>query len=346
MLRRVATIVVGGAILVGVVGAAYWAGTNAVVPPALPVEDHALQTYTVEAGTVARSIRVPVTASWSTTRTLFAGTDGVVTSVAHGAGAYAEPGDVIATVDLEPLVVATGAVPMFRTLRQGVEGPDVAQFQRLLRTLGFYRGSANGRFGAATVTATKRWQRSVGAEDDGIVATGSLLFVDSLPARLEVLAVVGQRIGAGSDLVRVLDDSPDFVATVGGSQRAELTSGTPVAIGAPGGGTWPGVLGSFDPLDDGRYSVEITGGLCGGGCDLVPVGDETALTGTIELVPQTTGVVVPTSALVQQPSGDLAVTLTDGTVRRVRVVAEADGFAVVEGLEPGTIIQLPSAPGP
>lgn len=346
MVGRVATIVVGSAILVGVAGAAYWAGTNAVVPPELPAEDHALQTYTVEAGTVARSIRVPVTASWSTTRTLFAGTDGVVTSVAHGAGAYAESGDVIATVDLEPLVVATGAVPMFRTLRQGVEGPDVAQFQRLLRTQGFFRGSAGGRFGAATVAATKRWQRSVGAEDDGIVAPGSLLFVDRLPARLEVLAVVGQRIGAGSDLVRVLDDRPDFVATVGASQRAELTSGTPVTIGAPGGGTWPGVLGSFEQLEDGRYSVEITGGLCGGGCDLVPVGDETALIGTIELVPQTTGVVVPTSALVQQPSGDLAVTLTDGTVRSVRVVAEADGFAVVEGLEPGTIIALPSAPGP
>ena len=73
---------------------------------------------------------------------------------------------------------------------------------------------------------------------------------------------------------------------------------------------------------------------------------ETALSGQIVLVPDTSGVVVPASALVQQPSGALAVTLADGTSRSVRIVVEADGFAVVEGLDTGLIIKLPEAPIP
>jgi len=40
------------------------------------------------------------------------------------------------------------------------------------------------------------------------------------------------------------------------------------------------------------------------------------------------------------------VTLSDGTTRPVRVLAEADGFAVVDGLPAGTVILLPSPPAP
>jgi hypothetical protein len=251
---------------------------------------------------------------------------------------------VLATVDLEPMVIAEGPVPMFRTLRQGVEGPDVAQFQDLLRTKGFYRDAVDGQFGPITTAATKRWQKAVGAKQDGIVSPGTLLFVDSLPARIEILAVVGQRITAGGDLVRILGETPEFVATVSGAQRAELSSGSIVVVDAPNGGTWPGALGSFEALDDGRFETKLGGDLCGEDCDQVPVDAETALSGSIELVPETTGLVVPISALVQQPSGKLAVTLVDGSTRAVVVVAEADGFAIVEGLESGLTVRLPSPP--
>ena len=55
--------------------------------------------------------------------------------------------------------------------------------------------------------------------------------------------------------------------------------------------------------------------------------------------------VSPLSAVVLQPSGERAVTLLDGTRRPVEVVVQADGFAVVDGLEPGSEIQLPMPPG-
>lgn len=341
-LRRIVAVVAAAALVAAIAGLGYWAGTNAVVPPELPVDEHETQTYAVATGAVERSIDIAVSASWSTTQTLFAGSDGVVTSILHEAGALAKAGDVLATIDLEPVVASEGAVPMFRTLQRGVEGPDVAQLQRLLRAKGLLRGPADGAFGPITEAAVKRWQRSIGARRDGIVDPGALLFIEGLPSRLEVLPSVGGRITTGDDLARVLGERPAFVATIGASQRAELATGMVVAIGGPEGETWPGELGPFELQPDGRYSARLSGELCGDACEGIAVAAETALSGSIELVPETEGIVVPTSALVEQPSGGLAVTLANGGSVNVRILAEADGFAVVEGLEPGAVIVLPS----
>jgi peptidoglycan hydrolase-like protein with peptidoglycan-binding domain len=344
VLRRIVALAAAAALVAVVAGVGYWAGRNAVVPPELPVDEHETQTYAVATGSVGRSIDLPVSASWSTTRTLFAGSDGIVTSVLHEAGALADAGDVLATIDLEPVVIAEGAVPMFRTLERGMTGPDVAQLQELLRSMGFLDGPADGAFGPVTEAAVKRWQRSIGASQDGIVDPGALLFVAGLPVRLEVSAIVGARIGAGSDLARVLGERPAFVATISPSQRAELATGMTVEITGPEGETWPAELGPFEAQPDGRYQAPLSGALCGDACDGIAVAGETALTGSIELVPETEGLVVPTSALVEQPSGGLAVTLADGGSADVRIVVEADGFAVVEGLALGTVIVLPSPP--
>lgn len=345
-MRRALSILVAAALLVSIGATGYWAGTNAVVPPEFPVAEHPVQSYVATTGTVGRTVRLPVTASWSTTHTIYAAVDGVVTSVGHRSGSLAAAGQVVATIDLEPVVVSEGPVPMFRTLRKGVRGPDVAQLQRLLIAQGFLNGPADGRFEVATVEAAKRWQRSVAARVTGEVSPGSLLFVEGLPQRLEILPAVGQRISAGGEFVHVLGATPGFAATASQTTRAELTTGMSVEIVAPGGGTWTGQLGRFVPTDDGRYAVSIEGPLCGDGCDAIAVGGETTLSGSVVLVPEIEGVVVPTSALLQEPSGGAAVTLTDGSVREVRIVAEADGFAVVEGLERGTTIRLPALSSP
>lgn len=332
--------------MVAVAGAAYWAGTTAVLPPELPIEEHSVQTYEVRPGTIERVEQVAVSAAWTTERIVAADSDGLVTSVVHPAGASAPSGAVLLTVDLEPLVVARGAVPMFRSLESGVEGPDVAQFQALLVDLGIFSGPVDGRFDVATGAAATRWQQSVGAEADGIVETGALVFVEDLPARVVVLAEVAQRVSPGIDLVRVLAERPEFVATVSASQGSDLTSGSAIEIDAPGGAVWDGVLGATEQLDDGRYAIEISGTLCGEDCDLVPVSGELALRGTVELLPETTGLVVPVSALTLQPTGALTVTLSDGGEATVRMVAEDDGFAIVEGIESGTRIRLPPLPSP
>jgi peptidoglycan hydrolase-like protein with peptidoglycan-binding domain len=335
----------GSVVLVAIVASiAYWAGTNAVLPPELPMEEQKATTYAVATGTVERSINLQVTAAWSTRRTVLAGADGTITGVPHEAGAVAAAGDVIATIDLEPVVVAEGAVPMFRLLERGVSGPDVAQLQRLLRDEGFLSGPADGVFGPITQAAVKRWQRSIDAPADGVVEPGSLLYVAGLPVRLAVVPSVGDRVTVGSGLVDVLGERPTFRALIGPSQRVEVVTGMTVSVTGPGGEMWQGSLGALEVEPDGRYSALLTGDLCGSRCGVIAVAGETVLSGSIELVPETSGIVVPTSALVLLPSGGASVELADGTTVVVRIVAEADGFAVVEGLAAGQRILLPGPP--
>ena len=347
-MRRAGGILISLAVLAAVAVLGYWAGTNAVVPPSLPLASHDPIAYTVKDGSVGSTVNISLGASWSTTQTLRAGRGGTVTSVLLVGGAEATAGTVIATLDLRPVVVATGSVPMFRTLVSGIDGPDVAQLQQLLAAKGLYKGAIDGHFRASTKAAVKLWQKSLGASQSGAVDAGALVFVPSLPARMALIPGVGDLVAQGGDLVKVLGSKPDFVADITAEQRANLRSGEAIAITAPNGGVWPGTLDSFEPSTNGvpgSYKAVIGGTLCGADCDLVPVEGETALQGTIELVPKTSGPVVPTSALVVQPSGGSAVTLTDGSLKLVTIVAEANGFAVVSGIEAGTVIRLPSPPG-
>jgi peptidoglycan hydrolase-like protein with peptidoglycan-binding domain len=345
--RRVLGILLSVAVIGGVGTLGYWAGTNAVVPPSLPLASHDPITFKVATGTVGSSVKISIGASWSTARTLRAGRRGTVTSVPLSGGAEVAEGSVVATIDLQPVVIAIGSVPMFRTLQDKVDGPDVAQFQRLLTAKGFYKGPIDGRFRATTRTATKLWQRSIGASQTGAVDAGALLFVESLPVRIAVIPKVGDLVGQSADLARILGAKPEFVALISAEQRANVRSGQPIAIAAPGGGTWTGKMGTLELQTDGRggFKSNLEGALCDSDCALVPVTGETALAGTIELVPRTSGPLVPTSALVLQPSGGSIVNMGDGSTCQVTIVAEANGFAVVKGIEAGTVIRLPSPPG-
>ena len=58
-------------------------------------------------------------------------------------------------------------------LRQGMRGSAVAQLQERLRTLGFFRGTADGIFGTATQAAVKAAQENFNLEPDGIVGAAT-----------------------------------------------------------------------------------------------------------------------------------------------------------------------------
>lgn len=58
-------------------------------------------------------------------------------------------------------------------LRQGMQGPAIAHLQERLRALGFFKGSVDGIFGAATQTAVKAAQQSFKLAPDGIVGSAT-----------------------------------------------------------------------------------------------------------------------------------------------------------------------------
>jgi len=58
-------------------------------------------------------------------------------------------------------------------LKRGSQGSEVTELQTLLKQLGHYNGVADGIFGDSTQEAVSKFQKSVGLESDGIVATST-----------------------------------------------------------------------------------------------------------------------------------------------------------------------------
>ena len=59
----------------------------------------------------------------------------------------------------------------------GSRGEEVRRIQTKLKQLGFYNGSVDGIYGAATQKAVKRFQSSVGITADGIAGSKTLLYL-------------------------------------------------------------------------------------------------------------------------------------------------------------------------
>ncbi len=87
------------------------------------------------------------------------------------------------TLTPEPTAAPTYQIPG-DIVQRGDTGADVRLVQRRLRELGYYRGSIDGKFGAASVTALKKFQRNNGLTDDGKAgkATYDVLFSDAARA--------------------------------------------------------------------------------------------------------------------------------------------------------------------
>ncbi len=75
----------------------------------------------------------------------------------------------------------TGASPT-GSLKVGSSGSDVRTVQRLLKNLGYYSGSVDGDFGAATQNAVIAFQRANGLEEDGKVGYATLAKLNSSSA--------------------------------------------------------------------------------------------------------------------------------------------------------------------
>lgn len=65
----------------------------------------------------------------------------------------------------------TDDVVLYRTLRYGDSGDDVAYMQRRLIELGYLTGKADGQFGSGTLAAVKAFQRANGLTVDGAAGT-------------------------------------------------------------------------------------------------------------------------------------------------------------------------------
>lgn len=110
------------------------------------------------------------------------------------AGQTISNGEKLAEIDGEPLFAMTGRVPAWRDITPGESGPDVAELQKALASLGYYAGGDTpGLFGTATQDAVALYYEHFGYTPPvtGGVPLTDVIFLPSLPAK--VVAVNGAK---------------------------------------------------------------------------------------------------------------------------------------------------------
>jgi peptidoglycan hydrolase-like protein with peptidoglycan-binding domain len=156
--------------VVGLVGGAWWLGSRVESPAARAARAGAPVPSLVTAGVerrvlaetlVTRGDVRPSGASqvvWSGSATGAA----LVTGVPVKVGAEAIEGQVVVEVSGRPVLVIAGSVPVYRDLRPGSSGKDVAQLQAALSRLGFAGVESDGVYGPGTKAAVAAWFQRVG----------------------------------------------------------------------------------------------------------------------------------------------------------------------------------------
>lgn len=153
-------------------------------------------------------------------------------------GATVSQGGVLAKVDDKPIILMSGALPMYRALNVGVKGNDVRQFEENLHALGYTGFTVDSSYTRYTADAVKRWQKDVGLDSTGAVDLGRVVFTSG-PLRVSSQAV---SVGATSpaQILGVTGRSQMVTADVPVENATWAVPGTKVLVVGPDGKTTPG----------------------------------------------------------------------------------------------------------
>jgi peptidoglycan hydrolase-like protein with peptidoglycan-binding domain len=224
-----------------------------------PAPEGPAATTTVRRQTLAESIEVDGELGYGDPVPMKVDAGGTVTWLPK-AGAVLKRGGTVLRADNRRLVLIYGILPLYRPLSPGVEGPDVLQFERNLKALGFSGFTVDDEYSSATAEAVRRWQKKLGLPRTGnvdrswvLVAGGTIRVADLKvrvgdPATGEVLTYTG----AGSVVtVQVKADAAGW-ATPGAKVTIALPNGRSTA------GTVRQVGAKATAEDGGEAEVPVT----------------------------------------------------------------------------------------
>jgi peptidoglycan hydrolase-like protein with peptidoglycan-binding domain len=255
-------------------------------------------------------------------------------------------GEPLFKVDELPVVALYGAVPMYRTLSNGVAGADVWQLQENLVELGYAEFAAefaiDGTYTHTTATAVLAWQADLGLSQTGMIEPGQIVFTPG-PARIaEHVAGVGDLLG--SDRAHILNSTGNTrIVTVAlhVADHALAIEGGAVTVTLPDERTVEGVIAKIGTVVM-EEEFDLT----------VLIANQDAL-GTLEAAPVEVDFVsatredvltVPVAALLALAEGGYGVEIVEGNSTRIVAVktgmfaggqVEVSGEAIAEGMMVG-----------
>ncbi len=224
-------------------------------------------------------------------------------------------GKVLYRLSGAPVVLLYGPAPSYRSLSEGMSGPDVRELNQNLIALGYASRAALvplREFSANTAYYLEEYQAAVGiAAPTGSLVLGQAVF---LPTEAKITALeTGVALGAaatpGEALMTASSDTPVATIDLDTSQEGEIKLGDHVGITLPDGSSTPGVVTSVGKVATtnaaGTTYVTVLVSLrhpkAAGGLSQAPV-TVTVTTGAVNNV-----LVVPVDALQARAGGGYAV---------------------------------------
>jgi peptidoglycan hydrolase-like protein with peptidoglycan-binding domain len=218
-------------------------------------------------------------------------------------------------LDGAPVVLLYGSAPSYRTLSEGLTGPDVRELNQNLIALGYATRSELlplRYYSANTAYALERYQTALGiASPTGALTLGQAVF---LPTAAKITAwetgvALGAAVTPGEALMTATSATPVATISLDPSQEGEVKLGNHVGVTLPDGTVTPGVISAVGKVAStnasGVTSVPVTVSLvhpqAAGGLSQAPVTIQVT-TGTVNNV-----LVVPVDALEARAGGGYAV---------------------------------------
>jgi hypothetical protein len=265
---------------------------------------------------------------------------GTITAL-PAAGQVVRQGHVLYRVSGSPVILLYGKVPAYRSLSEGMTGPDVAELNADLVTLGYATsaelGPGSDYFSLGTAYALETLESRLGVTQTGALTMGQAVFLPTA-ARITALGaatVLGGAASPGAAVLSASSTTPVVTIDLDAAQQGEVKAGDKVTITLPSGKATPGVVSSVSTV-----ATTPSSGSSGGSSSSSSGGSGSTPTITVEVTPAH-----PKAArgLDQAP---VEVTITTGRVRSALVVpvdallARAGGGYAVEVTGAGRIHHL------
>ncbi len=176
--------------------------------------------------------------------------EGVVTKLPTP-GTTLTQGDMIHQIGDEPSYLMHGNTPAWRTFEPDMSnGEDVTQLETALQQLGYFTGEPNSHYDWLTRSAIQKWQKDNDLVQNGILPLGRVVFA---PEDLRVgtmIARVGDRANAETDLFNVSSTRQIISANLKLSDQKLGVVGNSVKLRLPGGETTTGTISAVEPPTD------------------------------------------------------------------------------------------------
>jgi peptidoglycan hydrolase-like protein with peptidoglycan-binding domain len=267
--RRQRTVILAVLVLLAVAGVSWWAGRATTTTSALAHSATTPKAPVLTAAVVRKRLGTTLRASGklvaagsetiSVGSIAVANAESVVTANVVHVGERIGNGAVVAQIAGQPVFVFAGDTPMYRSLSAGETGPDIAQLQRDLISIGYDITDTSGTYGASTSSALTALYENDGYKPPPTLPTGSgrkaprlvvepqseIVFVRKLPATVAALKEpIGKAIGAPA--VTLTFGHVVVDATMTASQGYLLERGDRATVAVAGGRSLVGKVRTID----------------------------------------------------------------------------------------------------